>query len=285
MSTPNADQVRYWNEVAAPTWVERQEMLDALIDGLGQQALDRARPAPGERVLDVGCGCGATSLALGRRVGPTGEVLGVDVSRPMLGRARERIGAAGAANVRFLEADAQTADVGRASFDLAFSRFGVMFFAEPDVAFANLRASLRPGGRLTFVCWQRVDRNPWMLVPVMATAKHVPLPPPDPLAPGPFAFADPERVRGILDRAGFRDVVLEEGSDQLALGGGDVDRASEFALEMGPAAAALREAVADAALRERVTASIREALLPFAPGGALRLPAATWIVTAARGED
>jgi SAM-dependent methyltransferase len=285
MPTANDEQVRYWNELAGPTWVARQDLLDSLIAPLGARAIARAAVAPGERVLDVGCGCGASSLALARAVGAAGEVLGVDISAPMLARARERTAAESVANLRFLEADAQVAELGEAAFDLVFSRFGVMFFADPIQAFARLRRALRPGGRVTFVCWQPVDRNPWMLVPALAVAKHVPLPPSEPGAPGPFAFGDAERVRDLLARAGLVDVAFEEVRENLAVGGGDLDRATAFALDLGPAGAALRAADADDALRARVAGSVREALAPFDGAEGLRMPSAAWIVTARRGED
>jgi SAM-dependent methyltransferase len=273
----NEEQVRYWNEVAGPRWVQFQERLDREMARLGVLAMERAGLAAGEAVLDVGCGCGATALEIARRVGLGGRVLGVDVSRPMLERACARAQAEGATHVSFLEADAQTAALGDARFDLVFSRFGLMFFADPPAAFANLRRALRAGGRVSFVCWQRLADNPWMLVPLGALAKHLSLPPPPPPgAPGPFAFADPERVEEILRVAGFADVARDDVREPLRFGGGDLDGAVDFALELGPAARALREANAGPELRARVAASVREALVPFASGGAVSMPSAAW---------
>jgi SAM-dependent methyltransferase len=284
-SGPNAQQIEYWNEVGGPKWVALEALLDAQIAPLGEELLGRAAPTPGERVIDVGCGCGSTSLELARRVGPGGEVVGVDISAPMIERAAARGREAGLANLRFENVDAQTRDFSRERFDLVFSRFGVMFFADPAAAFANLRAALRPGGRLAFVCWQSIQRNPWMLVPLGAAARHVALPaPPSPTAPGPFAFADAERVGGLLREGGFGSVAFEPLERVIGVGGdGSLEQAVEFLLQMGPAAAALRDA--DPSVLPKVRQSVLEAIAPFhrsdpAPG--VRMPCAAWIVTARR---
>jgi SAM-dependent methyltransferase len=277
---PNAEQIRFWNETLGPRWVEQEAMLDAQIAPLGLAALERAKVQPGERAIDVGCGCGQTSLQLAERVGPSGAVLGIDVSAPMLARARAR--AAGRPKLRFAQADAQTHRFDEV-FDLAFSRFGVMFFADPVAAFANLAGALRPGGRLAFVCWQAIDRNPWILAPMRAVAGIVPLPPPPaPGSPGPFAFADPERVRGILETAGYSQVALEPEQGELAIGADrGLEGAVEFMLEMGPVAAALREAgPAGLAARGRAADAIREACAPFAMPEGVRAGYAAWIATA-----
>ncbi len=277
---PNAEQIRYWNERGAQ-WVALADQLDALIGPLGRRAMDRAGIAPGQRVLDIGCGCGDTTGALAERVGPSGRVVGVDISAVMLERARTR--AAALAQATFELRDAQSHRFPVATFDLLFSRFGVMFFADPTAAFANLRAALRPDGRLTFVCWQALADNPWMLVPLAAAAPHVTLPPPPaPGAPGPFSFADAERVRGILSNAGFVDVGLEAVRETLIVGGGGLDDAVAFALSgVGPLAAAVREA--GAGVVPTVTAAVREALTPYATADGVRMPAAAWIVRAQRG--
>ncbi len=274
---PNAEQIRYWNETIGPRWVEMGDLLDAQIAPLGAAAMERARPGTGERVLDVGCGCGQTSLQLAERVGPDGSVFGVDVSAVMLERARRR--AADRPNVRFAHADAQT-HAFEEPFDLAFSRFGVMFFADPVAAFANVRRALRPGGRLAFVCWQAIDRNPWMLEPLRALVGIVELPaPPPPGAPGPFSFADPERVRGVLASGGFAQVELEPLEGELAIGaGGDLERAVHFAMQMGPASAALREAGEE--VRRRAREAIHAALAPLATPTGVHARFAAWIATA-----
>jgi SAM-dependent methyltransferase len=277
---PNAEQIEYWNEKAGPTWVAMQDVLDGQLARLGTLAMDRADLAAGAAVLDVGCGCGHTTLELGRRVGPRGRVLGIDISAPMLGQARRAAGAAGLAQVRFEQADAQTHRFEPAAFDVLFSRFGVMFFADPAVAFANLRAALRPGGRLAFVCWQGIQDNPWMLVPMTAALQHLPPPPIlDPGAPGPFAFADPARVEGILTTAGFGDVALDVLHETLTVGGTtSLDAAVDFVLRLGPTSRALQ--AADPALRAVVSTAVRDALAPYHTDGGVRMPSGAWLVTA-----
>jgi SAM-dependent methyltransferase len=276
----NAEQVRYWNAVAGPNWVAYQRVIDAQIRVLGTLAMDRVGIRVRERVLDVGCGCGDTTFALARRVGPTGSVLGLDISDPMLDVARQAAFTERMTNVRFQNADAQTCAFARGDFDVVYSRFGIMFFADPLAAFRNLSAALRSGGRLAFVCWQRMEDNPWMFVPMSAAAGHVALPPPNPDAPGPFSLADPGKLRRILADAGFVDVGLEDHAEILTVGGGaDLEGTIAFLLKIGPAASALREAN-DPKLTERVAAAVREAIRPYSSPEGVRLGSATWIVTA-----
>jgi SAM-dependent methyltransferase len=277
---PNAEQIKYWNEQAGPVWLAQQAALDQRLARFGELALERAKIGAGERVLDVGCGCGATALELARRVGPDGQVLGVDISEPMLSRARERAQAAGAANVAFEWGDAQQHAFALERFDLVFSRFGVMFFTDPPAAFANLLRALRPGGRLAFVCWQEPARNPWLAVPTRAIAAHLTLPPPAaPDAPGPFAFADAARTRAILEHGGFEDVALAPVETSFFVGA-SLDEAIQFALTIGPAAVLLRDAPSDVAARARD--SVREALAPHQRPGGVELGAAVWVATARR---
>ncbi|MEO8605506.1 MAG: class I SAM-dependent methyltransferase [bacterium] len=277
---PNAEQITYWNDQAGPKWVAVQALIDDQIRPLGHIAMERAGLVAGERVLDVGCGCGDTSLELARRVAPGGQVQGIDISAPMLERAAAQAAATGAA-AQFTRADAQTHPFEPAAYDVLFSRFGVMFFADPTAAFTNLRRALRPGGRMAFVCWQVVTDNPWMFVPFAAALQHLPAPPlPAPGAPGPFAFADADRVRGILSGAGFSDIGLEAVHMALSVGGGqDLDATVDFLLQMGPAARALRDAP-DPSVVPRVAAAVRDALLPYQTPTGVRMDSASWVVTA-----
>ena len=279
---PNAEQIKYWNEISGPRWVAQQELLDAQIAPLGRRAMDRAEIAPGQRVLDVGCGCGDTTIEIARRVGPSGMVTGVDITAVMLEHARSRVQDAQLTNVHFENADAQTCRLAPDDFDVVFSRFGVMFFADPVAAFTNLHSALRPGGRVAFVCWQTLPQNPWLFVPLMAAAQHIPLPqPPAPGAPGPFSFADRERVSGILQQAGFRDIALEPLLDTLFLGAGrNLDQAVDLVLQTGPVGAAIREAGTQHV--PVVAQSIRDALTPFVTPDGVRMEYAAWIVTTSK---
>lgn len=270
----NADQIAYWNAQAGETWAAQQDKLDRQLEPLGEAAMDALAPTPGEQLIDIGCGAGQTTLALAGRVGPDGAVLGVDISVPLLGVARRR--AEGLANVSFLEADAQTWPFEPA--DAVFSRFGVMFFNDPSAALANIHRALKPGGRLAFVCWRPLAENEWMQLPMRAALPQVSVPPPapgDPLAPGPFAFADPDRVRDILDGAGFWDV--EIAPRDFMIGGNPLDESVALAMKVGPLGALLRE---NPGQRDAVIDAVREAMTPHVGADGVRLPGAVWIVTA-----
>jgi SAM-dependent methyltransferase len=275
--TDNADQIAYWNADAGETWAALQKHMDAQLEPYGLRAMEALAPAPGEHALDVGCGSGQTSLALGEAVGAGGAVVGLDISRPLLDVARRRAADAGAVNVSFLEADAQIYGFKPASFDAVFSRFGVMFFADPPAAFANIRRALKQDGRLAFVCWRTSAENAFMTVPHAAAAAQLPPPPPPtPGAPGPFAFADPARVRHILSSAGFRDVDLTPYDRKI--GGGDLEQTLAVSLGIGLLGRALLEHPEKRAL---VIDDVREALRPHVDeDGIVRLDSAGWIVTA-----
>lgn len=269
---PNAQQVAYWNEAAGPTWAGLQAPLDRQLQPLGRRAMAELALAPGQRVLDIGCGAGETTLEL---AASGAEAVGVDISRPLLEVARRR--SQGRAGVRFLEADAQTFAFDPASFDAVFSRFGVMFFADPSAAFANIRRALKPGGRLAFVCWRSPLENPIMTLPMMAALAHVPAPPPppEPGAPGPFAFAEAERVRDVLTAGGFTDVAVTPHDQDI--GSGDLETALGLALQIGPLGTLLRE---NPGQRAAVTDAVRAALAPHVGPDGVKLESATWIVTA-----
>ena len=206
----NAAQIAYWNDRAGQTWTRLQDRMDRLLEPIATLALEAADVAQNERVIDVGCGCGATILELARRVGPGGQVTGLDVPEPMTARARERIAAAGLTNARIIVGDASTQPLPAQSADLLFSRFGVMFFDDPASAFAHLRQAIRPEGRLLCAAWRVFADNPWFRVPMEAARGLIPPQPPiEPHAPGPFAFADDARTEGLMTKAGWRDVRLD----------------------------------------------------------------------------
>lgn len=278
MSDPNAAQAEYWNTGAGPTWAELQKPLDRQLAPLGRAAMAALAPQPGEDILDVGCGAGETVFELARRVMPGGEVTGLDISKTLLDVARRR--REGAPGVHFIEADAQTYGFQPGSFDGIFSRFGVMFFADPTAAFTNLRRALKAGGRLAFICWRTPAENPIMSLPMQAALQHLPPPeaPADPTAPGPFAFANPDRVRGILDAAGFTDVAVTPHAEKV--GGGDLDASLGLALKVGPLGALLR---ANPDKADVVIDAVRAALAKHVGPDGLKLDSATWIVTARAG--
>ncbi|MBV9111895.1 MAG: class I SAM-dependent methyltransferase [Hyphomicrobiales bacterium] len=276
----NAAQIEHWNGQAGQTWVKLQARLDAQLAPLGQLAMDRAEIRSGEAVLDVGCGTGATTFELSRRVGEAGRVLGVDISRPMLSLARQRLEAAHLPQTRFEEGDAQSHGFAHGAFDLIFSRFGIMFFADPIAAFKNLRAALKEGGRLAFVCWRRVSDNPWVAVPMAAAFQHIPQPPPPPPgAPSEFAFADRDRVHAVLEGAGFGQISIE--STDMLIGGASLAVTVDTTLSMGPVAAALRETNPEK--RAPVEYAVRQAFEPYDGKEGVRLGAGVWIVWARRG--
>ncbi len=282
----NIDQIEFWNGDVGRRWADNQERLDRAFRPFTAALIERGAPGRGERVVDIGCGCGDLSLALAGRVGDGGRILAIDVSQPMLDRARSRVQvpAGGQAAIEWLEADAAVLPFAAAGFDLLISRFGVMFFGDPVAAFRNLRRALRPGGRLAMVCWEPMQVNPWVSAPRAAMLQVVPapaVPPPD--APGPFAFADAARVGAILANAGFDKIAsvaiharLEVG--ETGAGEATLEEIVRFVVEVGPAAALLRDV--DEATRARAVVSVREALRERSDAGHPLLDAACWIYTA-----
>jgi SAM-dependent methyltransferase len=274
----NADQIAYWNGPGGQRWAARQASQDIVLAPVADALIDRADVKPGERIVDVGCGAGATTVAFAQKVGPSGHVMGIDISGPMLARARENLPAG--LSAEFVLADATIYPFEPARFDLLASRFGVMFFADPARSFANLHKAMRPSGRLAFACWREPRENPFFMAPLQAVYKHAPrLPQPGPEDPGPFAFASEARVQRVLGEAGFSGIKMEpvDLSLDIAVGRG-VDVAVQSALEIGPAARALAEQPPEVVAAAKD--SIREALMPFVRGQAVPLPASIWIVTA-----
>jgi SAM-dependent methyltransferase len=277
------EQLEHWNGPGGQRWVSEQERLDRVLAPLGALAIESAAPRAGERVIDVGCGCGASTLELGARVGAGGSVLGVDISAPMLARARERVRAQGLASVSFAEGDATSYAFG-GDADLVFSRFGSMFFADAPAAFANLRRALRPGGRLRLMTWRRFEENAWGRVPLEAalTVLGPQPPPPPPGSPGPFSLASEPHVRELLTGAGFTQVALEAVDRALEISPRGLDEAVSFSLHAGPAARVLLGADPDTVAR--VAVAVRNALEPYVQGERVLLGGATWIVSGVAAE-
>jgi SAM-dependent methyltransferase len=274
----NADQIAYWNGAGGQRWVDRQAAQDILLQPVADVLIDRAKIKAGERILDVGCGSGSTTFAFARAVGPTGYVTGVDISAPMLSRARE-VTPPGAP-AEFILADATVHPFPPDSFDLLVSRFGVMFFADPALSFANMHRAMRRSGRLAFACWRAPRENPFFMVPLQAVYQHVPkMPQVGPEDPGPFSFAPEARVQRILGAAGFSGVAMEpcDLALDLAVGRG-LDAAVESGVQVGPAARALADQPPDVVAA--AAKSVREALAPHAKGDTVPLDATIWIVTA-----
>jgi SAM-dependent methyltransferase len=273
----NAEEIAYWNDEAGARWAKWQEQLDAAFAPITAAAIAAADPRSGEAALDVGCGCGATVLGLARGVGSGGRVVGVDVSQPMLAVAESRVRDAELTNVTLLLSDASNHPFEPATFDLAFSRFGVMFFENPVDAFANIRRALRPQGRIAFACWRTLGENPWFHVPRDAVLPLVPPPPKlDPEAPGPMSFADPDRVQRVLANAGYRDVQIDAFDTRVSLGA--PANAVDLLLQIGPASRLLDGT--DSATRATAAERIAEAVRRHETVDGVAFGAAIWVVRA-----
>ena len=275
----NADQLAFWNGPGGHTWVARQEHTDITLAPVTEALLAFATPHTGERVLDIGCGCGATTLEFARAVGPAGRVAALDISGPMLAEGQARAKTAGIANIAWRQADPAMAALD--AYDLLTSAFGVMFFGDPVGAFANMRGAATPGARMAFVCWRALAENPWMEVPMNAVSRHLPpRPKAVPNAPGMFAFADPERVSEVLTAAGWAAPRLEKLDLDLDIAAGrGLEEAVDQSTKIGAVNSWLRNQPTDVV--SAAIASVRAALAAHLDGASVRLPGAMWLVSSA----
>ena len=277
MTAITQDQKEFWNGAGGSSWVSGQEEMDRFLAPFTDKLMTHAVPAAGERVLDVGCGTGETSLLASGLVGASGHVHGVDISRPMLDLAKTRAESAGTVRVTFAVADAQSEPLGDKA-DLVISRFGVMFFEEPVAAFKNIHAHARPGGRMVFVCWQPVRENEWVHIGLGIAKKHVEFPPPpDPHAPGPFAFSDIDRTLGILGDAGWKEAAAEPFSTTLNQGS-SARAAAESLMLRGPISRVMMDKTD--AEKDAVMADLADAMARKMADGKVMLGAGVWIVSA-----
>jgi SAM-dependent methyltransferase len=269
------DQAALWNGAAGQTWVEAQEPLDRMFRPLEELLVEAVLARGARNVLDVGCGTGATTLAIARALGARGRSVGVDISEPMVALARaraesQRLGAT------FVVADAQTHAFAEASFDTIVSRFGVMFFADPVQAFVNLRRAVRPAGDLALIAWRGPSENPFMTAAERAAAPFLPdIPPRSTDAPGQFAFADPSRVAGILERSGWSQIDLRPLDVVCTFAKSDL---VGYLTRIGPIGRALR--AADEETRARITGAVLPAFDSYVRGAEVRFVAGCWMIRA-----
>jgi SAM-dependent methyltransferase len=277
----NRDQAQFWSTAPGLKWVTHQVQLDRLMVDVLDLVVAAGYAQEGETVHDIGCGTGALALAIADRVGPGGRVDGFDISAPLLDLARRR--AAGYRWIGFHEGDVQAGCLPDAAADLIVSRFGVMFFADPVVAFANMRRSLRPDGRLAFASWSASARNPWFTLPRAIAVERLGEPPVEPAgAPGPFAFADIPYVRTILQRAGFTAIDGSERAVTLRIDGGAAEAAG-LAVHVGPVPRILRDMGGTDMDRDAIAAELQDEFEPFRTANGIEVPAHINLFTASRG--
>jgi SAM-dependent methyltransferase len=277
----NAAQRRYWNTVAGPRWVatpgirerRNQESLALLLARLGLTG--------GESVLEIGCGTGALTLPLAAAVGEHGRVVAVDISEPMLGVARQKVGERALHNVTLLLGDAQVFALEPSAFDLATSRMGVMFFADPAAAFRNIGSALKPRGRLVFACWGPLAENRHWLISYDIALRHLGPPAPQPAhEPSPLAFANPDYIRGVLAAANFAEITVDRAHPTIICGSPDEE--ARQALAMGPTARLIEEKRPDDTTRQTIAREVEAAFTAEAASGPIRLPATIFLVAARR---
>ena len=279
MSEVNKNQRDFWSGKGGDIWVERQNAMDTMLSPLGEAALNKLNLNEGENVLDIGCGCGHTTLNIAKRISPDGQVTGLDISEPMLKRAKESANEMSISNASFNCVDVQTDDIGEEVYSAAFSRFGVMFFEDPVAAFCNINKSLITGASLSFVCWQSPALNPWQSLFIEAVKKYVDLPSPPPRSPGPFAFMESEYVSSILEESNFQNIMIEghEAEVNMFSGRSLSDSVKDY-ISINPVVSVMLKDSTEQEKTEIINSAI-EAFSPYYSAKGLMFPSATWLVT------
>jgi len=279
-NTNNNAQIRYWKSGPGSNWAGYQQGLDACFENINQRLIELCNADSDSTILDVGCGTGATSIALVRAYGDQVSITGVDVSTPLLEQAHKRVISEGLDNIQFFEADAQAHDFTPARFDRLVSRFGVMFFSDPALAFRNLATAIKPGGKMSFVAWASVDKNPWFQLPLNAAISRLGKPRvSDPREPGPMAFSDTSYLADILDRAGLTDFHIgeEENSIGTSLA---IEEMAQLACNLGPAVRLLKEKNGYKHDAEAIQARVVDEFKQFVVGDRIEIPVKLVVVRA-----
>ena len=280
MEEINKEQKAFWSGKGGEIWVSKQDSMDIMLSPLGEEAIKKLNLSSDENVLDIGCGCGSTTISIANEILKNGTISGIDISTPMIEKAKRSVDELSLSNVDFFVKDVQTEDLGENIFSSAYSRFGVMFFDDPFKAFSNILTSLKENGKLSFVCWQSPKLNPWQSLSVQAVRQFIDLPSPPKRNPGPFAFQEKDYVNDILKKAGFKNIQIEDFQREIDMFYGKaLEEAAEDYLSINPVITKmLKESSQE--IRKSVSDSLREAFRPFYNEDKLTFPSATWIISA-----
>ena len=281
MEDKNAKQKDFWSGKGGDYWVEKQSEMDIMLNPLGEKALAKLDLKSNSEVLDIGCGCGATTLEIAKKVSE-GTVTGLDISVPMLDKAESEASIQDIANVDFKVVDVQVDQLASEKYDYVYSRFGVMFFDDPYEAFKNIFSSIKEGGELSFVCWQDPSLNPWQSLSVQVIRGYLDMPSPPPRSPGPFAFHEKDYVKEILEKSGFSNISFDDNQEDITMfSGKSLQEASEDYLAINPVVTEmLKDSPED--LKAEIVESLKEAFSEFHKGDGLVFPSATWVVSASK---
>ena len=281
MEDKNAKQKDFWSGKGGDYWVEKQSEMDIMLNPLGEKALAKLDLKSNSEVLDIGCGCGATTLEIAKRVSE-GTVTGLDISVPMLDKAESEASIQDIANVDFKVVDVQVDQLASEKYDYVYSRFGVMFFDDPYEAFKNIFSSIKEGGELSFVCWQDPSLNPWQSLSVQVIRGYLDMPSPPPRSPGPFAFHEKDYVKEILEKSGFSNISFDDNQEDITMfSGKSLQEASEDYLAINPVVTEMLKDSPDD-LKSEIVESLKEAFSEFHKGDGLVFPSATWVVSASK---
>ena len=278
MEDKKTKQKEFWSGKGGDYWVVKQNEMDIMLNPLGKKALAKLNLKSNSKVLDIGCGCGATTLEIAKKVSE-GEVTGLDISVPMLDQAKSEASVQGIHNVDFKVVDVQADQLENQVYDFVYSRFGVMFFEDPFEAFKNISSSIKEGGELSFVCWQDPVLNPWQSLSIKVIKEYLDIPSPALRSPGPFAFQEQDYVRDILEQSGFSEINFDDNQEDITMfSGKSLQQASEDYLAINPV---ITEMLKDSPenLKTEIIESLKEAFSVFHQGDGLLFPSATWIVT------
>ena len=278
MKDINSKQKEFWSGSGGYVWVDKQSEMDIMLNPLGTRAISKLDLSGVTKIIDIGCGCGATTLEIAQQL-ESGEIIGVDISEPMLDKATQNASDQSLSNASFQVLDVQVDDM-PSDYEIAFSRFGVMFFEDPYQAFSNINNSLKENGLLCFVCWQNPSLNPWQSLSIQVIKEFLDLPSPPAKSPGPFAFEDKNYIKDILDQSNFKDIEIDDNQEDIVMfSGKSIEEACEDYLTINPVVTEMLKNSKEE-LKDEILQALILKFSEFHNGDGLLFPSATWIVTA-----